>query len=50
MLRTCRQVSFEAPECNPAESVFCFEVPVPDVPSQGALIKVHSIFDINCPV
>lgn len=41
MLRkACRQISFETPDNNTPEGVFRFDVPVPDVPAQGALVKV----------
>lgn len=38
--KLCRQYSIESPNPAPAESVFCFEVPVPEVPESGALVQV----------
>lgn len=40
MLRNCRQVSFEALDTGKTESVFSFDVPIPDVPSKGAIVQV----------
>ncbi|XP_060515932.1 uncharacterized protein LOC132695597 isoform X2 [Cylas formicarius] len=40
MNKLCRQVSIESPGPIIKDCVFSFEVPVPDVPSQGARIRV----------
>ncbi|XP_076658027.1 death resistor Adh domain containing target isoform X1 [Halictus rubicundus] len=40
MNKLCRQVSIESPNAAGRDWVFSFDVPVPDVPSQGARIRV----------
>ncbi|XP_076261911.1 death resistor Adh domain containing target isoform X2 [Rhynchophorus ferrugineus] len=40
MNKLCRQVSIESPGPSIKDCVFSFEVPVPDVPVQGARIRV----------
>lgn len=40
MNKLCRQVSIESPGPIIKDCVFSFEVPVPDVPSKGARIRV----------
>lgn len=40
MNKLCRQVSIESPGPIIKDCVFSFEVPVPDVPAQGARIRV----------
>ncbi|XP_021915156.1 synaptic vesicle membrane protein VAT-1 homolog-like [Zootermopsis nevadensis] len=40
MNKLCRQVSIESPGPTIRDCVFSFEVPVPDVPSKGARIRV----------
>ncbi|KAI5640939.1 zinc-binding dehydrogenase domain-containing protein [Phthorimaea operculella] len=40
MSKLCRQVSIESPGPTLKETVFCFDVPVPEVPMYGARIRV----------
>lgn len=40
MSKLCRQVSIESPGPTLKECVFCFDVPVPEVPIYGARIRV----------
>ncbi|XP_071860962.1 death resistor Adh domain containing target isoform X2 [Bombus fervidus] len=40
MNKLCRQVSIDSPSVTGREWVFSFDVPVPDVPAQGARIRV----------
>ncbi|XP_034948770.1 zinc-type alcohol dehydrogenase-like protein C1773.06c isoform X1 [Chelonus insularis] len=40
MNKLCRQLSIESPSVTGRECVFSFDVPVPDVPPQGARIRV----------
>lgn len=40
MNKLCRQVSIESPGPIIKDCVFSFEVPVPEVPAQGARIRV----------
>lgn len=40
MNKLCRQVSIESPSLTGREWVFSFDVPVPEVPAQGARIRV----------
>ncbi|XP_076667735.1 death resistor Adh domain containing target isoform X2 [Andrena cerasifolii] len=40
MNKLCRQVSIESPSVTGREWVFSFDVPVPDVPANGARIRV----------
>ncbi|XP_063994781.1 quinone oxidoreductase isoform X3 [Diachasmimorpha longicaudata] len=40
MHKLCRQLSIESPSVTGRDCVFSFDVPVPDVPSQGARIRV----------
>lgn len=40
MNKLCRQLSIESPSVTGRDCVFSFDVPVPDVPAQGARIKV----------
>lgn len=40
MNKLCRQLSIESPSVGGRECVFSFDVPVPDVPSRGARIRV----------
>lgn len=40
MNKLCRQVSIESPAGSSKDCVFSFEVPVPDVPADGARIRV----------
>ncbi|KAF7391290.1 quinone oxidoreductase isoform X2 [Vespula maculifrons] len=40
MNKLCRQLSIESPSVTGRDCVFSFDVPVPDVPAQGARIRV----------
>lgn len=40
MNKLCRQLSIESPSITGRDCVFSFDVPVPDVPAQGARIRV----------
>ncbi|XP_008560711.1 uncharacterized protein LOC103580656 isoform X1 [Microplitis demolitor] len=40
MHKLCRQLSIESPSVTGRDCVFSFDVPVPDVPTQGARIRV----------
>lgn len=43
MNKLCRQVSIESPGPLVKDCVFSFDVPVPDVPANGARIRVNTL-------
>jgi len=47
MSKLCRQVSIESPGPIVKDCVFSFEVPVPDVPPNGARIRVSYTINLG---